>query len=197
MRVRLGTIALTSLMTLDLAPASNDSSFTLKIVFSFGFAATSSSTPTSSAAPAPAAGSAAPAVGKAISWMFRRVCMVCRVYMLERRKEKGLWDCLFLGGRGRGTLTLRSVTRSAAWRSVRDDMSSTSLCSAGSEGDGVGVGVEVGEIGGGGDDDGVVASAVAVASARTRMRIHAKGLLRAETLCRCVASVINVEGKRT
>ena len=46
---------------------------------------------------------------------------------------------------------------------------------------------EVGVIGGGGDD-GVeeVASAVAVASARTR--IHAKGLLRAETLC--VASVM-------
>ena len=55
-------------------------------------------------------------------------------------------------------------------------MSSTSLCSAGSE---VGVGEEA-EVngGGGGDDDGVevVASAVAVASARV------KGL-RAETLC--------------
>ena len=42
---------------------------------------------------------------------------------------------------------------------------------------------EVGVIGGGGDDgvEEVVASAVAVASARTR--IHAKGLLRAKTLC--------------
>jgi hypothetical protein len=78
------------------------------------------------------------------------------------------------------TLTLRSVTRSAAWRRVRVDMSSTSLCSAGSVGDGVGVEVEDSG-GGGGDDDGVevVESAVAVASARTR--IHAKGL-RAETL---------------
>jgi hypothetical protein len=88
---------------------------------------------------------------------------------------------------------LRSVTRSEAWRSVRADMSSTSLCSAGSEGDGVGVevAVEVGEIGDGGGGVEVVASAVAVASARTR--IHAKGL-RAETLCglRCVS---NVEGK--
>jgi hypothetical protein len=71
MRVRLGTIALTSLMILGLAPASNDSSFTLKIVFSFGLAATSSSpAPASSApaaAPAPGSPAAAPAVGKAIS----------------------------------------------------------------------------------------------------------------------------------
>jgi hypothetical protein len=81
------------------------------------------------------------------------------------------------------TLTLRSVTRSAAWRSVRDDMSSTSLCSAGSEGEGEGDGVSVEDGGGGdGDDVEVVASAVAVASARTRTRMHAKGLLRAETL---------------
>jgi len=78
MRVRLGTSALTSLMTFGLAPASKDSSFTLKIVFSLGFAATSSSpAPASSApAPAPAAGSAAADVGKAISWMFRRDCDV-------------------------------------------------------------------------------------------------------------------------
>lgn len=77
---------------------------------------------------------------------------------------------------------LRSVTRSAAWRSVRPDMSSTSLCSAGSEE----VVVAVGEIGdgGGGDDDGVevVASAVAVASARV------KGLRAAEAHCERVAA---------
>jgi hypothetical protein len=75
--------------------------------------------------------------------------------------------------------TFRSVTRSEAWRSVRADMSSTSLCSAGSE---VEVGDVAGEIGGGGDDDGAevgVACAVAVASVRTRTRIH----LRVETLC--------------
>jgi len=67
-------------------------------------------------------------------------------------------------------------------------MSSTSLCSAGSED---GVGVEVGVSGGGsGDDDGVevVASAVAVASARV------KGL-RAEALCVALRCVSNVEGK--
>ena len=95
MRVRLGTIALTSLMTFGLAPASNDSSFTLKIVFSFGFAATSSSAPASSApAPAPPAGSAAPAVGKAISWMFRRDCAIVGC-MLEKRAVG-----LFLWGAG-------------------------------------------------------------------------------------------------
>lgn len=95
MRVRLGTSDLTSLMTFGLAPVSNDSSFTLKIVFSFGFAATSSSpAPASSAAPAPAAGSAAPAVGKAISWMFRRDCMCVYMLLLEGRKE------LFRGGGG-------------------------------------------------------------------------------------------------
>jgi hypothetical protein len=80
-------------------------------------------------------------------------------------------------------LTFRSVTRSEAWRSVRPDMSSTSLCNAGSE-----VEVDVwGEIGGGSDGDGVevVASAVAVASARTRTRIH----LRAETLCVAFSNV--------
>jgi hypothetical protein len=85
--------------------------------------------------------------------------------------------------------TLRRVTRSAAWRSVRADMSSTILWRAGSEGDGAGVAeveLELGDAegggGGGGDDDDdaeVVASAVAVASARTR--IHAR-VLRAETL---------------
>jgi hypothetical protein len=80
MRVRLGTSALTSLMTLGLAPASNDSSFTLNIVFSFGLADSSSSPAAASsapapAAPAPAAGIAA-AVGSAISWMFRRVCVL-------------------------------------------------------------------------------------------------------------------------
>jgi hypothetical protein len=80
MRVRFGTIALTSLMTLGLEPASNDSSFTVKIVFSLGFAAAAASSPAAAAAssapapkPAPAAEeAAAPAVGKAISWMFRR-----------------------------------------------------------------------------------------------------------------------------
>jgi hypothetical protein len=93
MRVRLGTIALTSLMTFGLAPASNDSSFTLKIVFSFGLTATSSSpAPASSKpAPAPAPGSAAPAVGKAISWMFRRDCI------LRVRKKGELWYCFFRG----------------------------------------------------------------------------------------------------
>jgi len=71
-------------------------------------------------------------------------------------------------------------------------MSSTSLCSAGSEGDGV---VEVGGIaddGGGGDDDDeveAVTSAVAVAGARTRTSsIDAKGRLRAEILCVALAS---------
>jgi|SRR5712672_518653 len=76
MRVRFGTSALTSLMTFGLEPASNDSSFTLKIVFSFGFAASSAPAPASSApeAPGPApAAEAAPAAGRAISWMFRRV----------------------------------------------------------------------------------------------------------------------------
>ena len=185
MRVRLGTRALTSLMTFGLALASNDSSFTVKMVFSFGFAATSSSAaPVSSAPAAPAPGSVpAPAVGKAISWMFRRDYTLLRVgNMLEKKMR----NC------GGGVFTFRSVTRSVAWRRVRPDMSSTSLCSAGSEGVvevEVEVEVEVGEIGGGGDDDGVEvgAFAVAVASARMRMRIH----LGAETLCvafalRCV-----------
>lgn len=75
-RVRFGTSALTSLMTLGLEPASNDSSFTLKIVFSFGLAATASSpaaAASSAPAPAPPAAGAAAAAGKAISWMFRRV----------------------------------------------------------------------------------------------------------------------------
>jgi hypothetical protein len=54
MRVRFGTIALTSLMTLGLEPASNDSSFTMKIVFSLGFAAAmSSSAAAASSAPMP------------------------------------------------------------------------------------------------------------------------------------------------
>jgi hypothetical protein len=77
-------------------------------------------------------------------------------------------------------LTLRSVTRSEAWRSVRVDMSSTILCNVGSEGKGVsdrpGV-VELDESGGGdgggGEDDeeagnGGDGEDVAVASVRTR-----------------------------
>jgi len=150
MRVRFGTIALTSLMTLGLEPASKDSSFTLKIVFSLGLtAANASSLAAASSAPAPPAapaGAAAPAAGKAISWMFRR--------------------------------DLRSVTRSEAWRSVRVDMSSTILCNVGSEGKDVpGSGVVELESGGGGgedDDDGEDGNGgdgdedVAVASVRTR-----------------------------
>jgi hypothetical protein len=73
MRVRFGTSALTSLMTFGLALASNDSSFTLKIVFSFGLAAASSA-PASSAASAPVAplapveeGAVLPGAGSAIS----------------------------------------------------------------------------------------------------------------------------------
>ena len=74
MRVRFGTSALTSLMTLDLAPASNDSSFTLNIVFSFGLAAASSAAASSASAPAaPPAPAEGAAAGSAISWMFRRV----------------------------------------------------------------------------------------------------------------------------
>jgi len=139
MRVRFGTSALTSLMTLGLEPASNDSSFTLKIVFSFGLAAAASSpaaAASSAAAPPAAEGATAPAAGKAISWMFRRV--------------------------------LRRVTRSAAWSSVRADMSSTILCKAGSDGE-LGA-VESGGHGGGGDDADVDddAPVVAVASARAR-----------------------------
>jgi len=87
MRVRFGTIALTSLMTLGLEPASNDSSFTVKIVFSLGFAAAAASSPAAAASSAPAPEpappaeeAAAPAVGKAISWMFRRdfFCIVVK-----------------------------------------------------------------------------------------------------------------------
>jgi hypothetical protein len=72
--------------------------------------------------------------------------------------------------------TFRRATRSAAWRSVRADMSSTILCRVGSEeeeeGEGEGGVVEWewdDEGGGGGvgdDDDG--ADVVAVARARTR-----------------------------
>jgi hypothetical protein len=76
--------------------------------------------------------------------------------------------------------TLRRVTRSAAWRSVRAEILSTSLCKAGSEGTGAGVEPGEGDGGGGDADVEVVASAVAVASARTR--IHPR-VLRAETLC--------------
>ena len=63
------------------------------------------------------------------------------------------------------SLTLRSVTRSAAWSSVRPDMSSTILCSAGSD-DGVGA------AGGGGidDDEGDASVVAAVASARVARR---------------------------
>ncbi len=85
MRVRLGTSALTSLMTLGLAPASNDSSFTLNIVFSFGLAGASSSPAAASSAPAPAAGIVA-AVGSAISWIFRRVCCGWYVRNVENLK---------------------------------------------------------------------------------------------------------------
>jgi len=73
MRVRFGTIALTSLMIFGLAPASNDSSLTLKIVFSFGLASSAGVASSAAPAPAPAEGTAAPAAGSAISWMFRRV----------------------------------------------------------------------------------------------------------------------------
>jgi hypothetical protein len=61
--------------------------------------------------------------------------------------------------------TLRSVTRSEAWSNVRADMSSTSLCSAGSD-DGVGV------VGGGGGDEeeGDASVVVVVASARAARR---------------------------
>jgi hypothetical protein len=101
MRVRLGTSALTSLMTFGLAPPSNDSSFTLKIVFSFGLAAAAASSPSASSAlapaPAPAAGSAAPPVGKAISWMFRRDC-ACG--LLEKGRIVGIcfWGEGWVGG---------------------------------------------------------------------------------------------------
>ena len=83
--------------------------------------------------------------------------------------------------------TLRSVTRSAAWRSVRTDMSSTSLCRAGSEGvvadadtgcDGDG-GDGGGDGGGGVDADGDVG---AVVSARTRRAVEAPPP-RAKALC--------------
>ena len=92
MRVRFGTIALTSLITLGLEPASNDSSLTLKIVFSFGLAAAASSpAPAASSAPAPpappAAGATAPAAGKAISWMFRRVYKI--FHILRKRRWMG------------------------------------------------------------------------------------------------------------
>jgi len=92
MRVRFGTIALTSLMTLGLEPASNDSSLTLKIVFSFGLAAAASSpAPAASSAPAPpAAGATAPAAGKAISWMFRRVCKI--FHILRKRRWMDGWS---------------------------------------------------------------------------------------------------------
>lgn len=80
-RLRLGTIALTSRMTFGLAPASKDSNFTLKMVFSFGFSYLLSirtsrhdwrwliltATGSSDTAAAWATGAAA---GIAISWMF-------------------------------------------------------------------------------------------------------------------------------
>ena len=93
--------------------------------------------------------------------------------------------------------TLRRVTRSAAWSNVRVDMSSTSLCKAGSsegvvgdcEGDG-GVGEDDavagagGGGGGGGDPDGDdEVGVVAVASARTRTDAEA---LWTEILCVCI-----------
>ncbi len=91
--------------------------------------------------------------------------------MLERRRVGVLYFFYF---------TLRRVTRSAAWRSDRADMSSTILCRAGSEGETRGLGDGDGDGGGGDEEEEGVASAVAVASARTR--IHAN-VLCAETLC--------------
>jgi len=64
-RVKLGTIALTSLMILGLEVAAKDSNLTLKIVFAFGF-----SSSTTSAATGTAAGAAA--AGIATSWIFSR-----------------------------------------------------------------------------------------------------------------------------
>jgi len=136
----------------------------LKIVFSFGLAAAASSAAaaaSSALAPPAAEGATAPAAGKAISWMFRRV--------------------------------LRRVTRSAAWSSVRTEMSSTILCRAGSEGVVPVPGLGAGELlesdgrcaGGGGDDgddDDDDAEVVAVASARARTNDSVL-LLCAETLC--------------
>ena len=88
MRVRFGTIALTSRMILGLAAASNASSLTLKTVFSFGFSYArgqlsyagagrkgkrrTASLSSAAAATGAAAGAAA---GMAISWMFNRVCV--------------------------------------------------------------------------------------------------------------------------
>jgi hypothetical protein len=188
MRVRLGTRALTSLMIFGLEPASNDSSFTLKIVFSFGLEAASSAA-ASSAPAAGADGAAAPAAGRAISWMFRRVCEDDLLFIFYFVLGGGV-----LGG-GVDLFTLRRVTRSAAWSSVSVDMSSTSLCRAGSEGASAFV-VEVGGVEGGGgcDDEGGdgggggeegdadedEADAVAVASARTRSH--------ATVLCACAAA---------
>ena len=91
-------------------------------------------------------------------------------------------------------LTLRRVTRSAAWSSVRADMSSTILCRAGSEGVGpVPAELGAGELvllesdgraaaggGGGDDDDALVVVAVASVRARTNDSVL---LLCAETLC--------------
>ena len=176
-------------MTLGFEPASNDSSFTLKTVFSFGLAAAAASSPAAAAssAPAPAAeGATAPAAGNAISWMFKRVCKFF-IYIL---RTCGLPDAF---------LTLRRVTRSAAWRSVRTDMSSTILCRAGSEGNapelelGPAAAAAVESLldgrggGGGGGDEGDVdddedAWVVAVASARARTNDSVL-LLCAETLC--------------
>jgi hypothetical protein len=183
MRVRLGTRALTSLMIFGLEPASNDSSFTLKIVFSFGLEATSSAA-ASSAPAAGAEGAAAPAAGRAISWMFRRVCEDDYYYLfILYWLEVEVWIYFIL-------FTLRRVTRSAAWSSVRVDMSSTSLCRAGSEGASAFVGIggveggggcdDEGGDGGGGDEDEDEADAVAVASARTRSH--------ATVLCACAAA---------
>ena len=188
MRVRFGTSALTSLMTLGLELASNDSSFTLKIVFSFGLAAAASSpaaAASSAPAPAPPAAGAAAAAGKAISWMFRRVYN--NFHILRKR-------CWIRGGDS--LLTLRRVTRSAAWSSVRVDMSSTILCKAGSEGE-LGA-VESGGHGGGGDDADVDddAPVVAVASARARTNGNVL-LLCAETLCSWIENSVSVSERTT
>lgn len=86
MRVRFGTIALTSRMILGFAVASKASSLTLKTVFSLGFSYSddpwSMTHPlvntieqrTTSASSDAAGAAAGAAEGMAISWMFNRDC---------------------------------------------------------------------------------------------------------------------------
>ncbi len=69
-RFMLGMIALTSRMILALAAASIFSSFSVKMVFSFGFSSAAGASPASAAA---AATGAAEAAGSATSVMLRRV----------------------------------------------------------------------------------------------------------------------------